>query len=182
MREDGARKVSFIAACPSPPACPSSSVVVWNGTRSPTGLAVHQKVKETPCQLPGGSAELSVHHCVLTRRVGVPAHLQMLINTREAFSSDSVCCPLKGDAHLSKGNALSGKTPVSGKAIRSCQHGFSEGKSCLTNPIASYHKTTTWMDGGTAVDFVYLDFRKACETVSHHICWINSGNVDWKSG
>lgn len=74
-----------------------------------------------------------------------------LINTREAFPSDSVCCVLKGDAHLSKGNALSGKTPMWGKAIRSCQHGFTDRKSCLTNPIAFCSETTAWMDEGRAV-------------------------------
>lgn len=150
---------------------------MWNGTSSPTASQgdtlpalrrLCRALSASLCSHPQGGG--SLHIC------------KMLINTREAFCSDSVCCPPKGDVHLSKGNALSGKTPVLGKAIRSCQHGFTEGKSCLTNPIAFYHETTTWMDEGRAVDFVYLDFRKACDTVSHHTCWINSGNVDWKSG
>ncbi|KAJ7405101.1 hypothetical protein WISP_141931 [Willisornis vidua] len=47
------------------------------------------------------------------------------------------------------------------KMIRSSQHGFIKEKPCLTNLIAFYNRTTTWIDEGRAVNIVYLNFSKA---------------------
>ncbi|CAM5077200.1 unnamed protein product [Eretmochelys imbricata] len=55
------------------------------------------------------------------------------------------------------------------KVIRNSQHGYTKGKSCLTNLIAFYDEITGSVDEGKAVDMVFLDFSKAFDTVSHSI-------------
>ncbi|CAM5076900.1 unnamed protein product, partial [Eretmochelys imbricata] len=54
------------------------------------------------------------------------------------------------------------------KVIRNSQHGFTKGKSCLTNLIVFYNEITGSVDEGKAVD-MFLDFSKAFDTVSHSI-------------
>jgi len=53
--------------------------------------------------------------------------------------------------------------------IRSSQHGFIKGKSCLTILISFNDGMTSWVDEGGNVEVVYLDFSKAFDTVSHSI-------------
>ncbi|PKU47469.1 rna-directed dna polymerase from mobile element jockey-like [Limosa lapponica baueri] len=72
------------------------------------------------------------------------------------------------------------------KAIRSSQHGFIKGKSCLTNLVAFYDGMSGWIDEGRMVDVVYLDFSKAFDTVSHSIligklrkCGLDERTVRW---
>jgi len=53
--------------------------------------------------------------------------------------------------------------------IRSSQHGFMKGRSCLTSLISFCDRMTSLVDEGKAVDVVYLGFSKAFYTVSHSI-------------
>lgn len=44
------------------------------------------------------------------------------------------------------------------KVVRSSQHGFIKGKSCLTNLTAFSNETKTWMSEGRPADVVHSDF------------------------
>jgi len=47
------------------------------------------------------------------------------------------------------------------------QHGFVKGRSCLTNLLETFEAWTKALDDGYDVHIVYLDYRKAFDTVPH---------------
>ena len=53
------------------------------------------------------------------------------------------------------------------RLLRNSQHGFTSGKSCLTNLLEFFESVTKELDEGNNVDLVYLDFCKAFDKVPH---------------
>ena len=51
--------------------------------------------------------------------------------------------------------------------IRSTQHGFTKGRSCLTNLLVFLKEASDYIDQGKPVDVIYLDFQKAFDKVPH---------------
>ena len=52
------------------------------------------------------------------------------------------------------------------KLLADAQHGFVSGRSCVTQLIETIEEWTQMLDKGNSVDAVYLDFRKAVDTVA----------------
>ena len=53
--------------------------------------------------------------------------------------------------------------------FNNAQHGFRQGRSCLTQLIQHYDDLLNKMEDGSNVDVVYLDFSKAFDKVDHAI-------------
>ena len=56
---------------------------------------------------------------------------------------------------------------VKHKLINPSQHGFLKAKSSLTNLLCFLEEITKWVDDGSPVDVIYLDFQKAFDKVPH---------------
>ena len=52
--------------------------------------------------------------------------------------------------------------------ITAHQHGFMTGRSCLTNLLETLESWTRILDNGFGIDVIYLDYRKAFDTVPHN--------------
>ena len=50
---------------------------------------------------------------------------------------------------------------------KGCQHGFVKGRSTLTNLLETLESWTRILEEGFGVDVIYLDYRKAFDTVPH---------------
>jgi len=47
------------------------------------------------------------------------------------------------------------------------QHGFTDGRSCLTNLLETFEAWTRLLDEGYGLDVIHLDYHKAFDTVPH---------------
>ena len=73
------------------------------------------------------------------------------------------------------------------KLLNSSQHGFLKARSCLTNMLCIFlEEISNWIDEGSPVDIIYLDFQKAFDKVplqrlllklKAHGIW--DGIIDW---
>ena len=53
------------------------------------------------------------------------------------------------------------------KLLNPSQHGFLKVRSCLTNMLCFLERIKKWIDEGSPVDIIYLDFQKAFDNVPH---------------
>ena len=56
---------------------------------------------------------------------------------------------------------------VKHQLINHYQHGFLKARLCLTNVLCFFEEVTKWVDEGSPVDVIYLDFQKAFYKVPH---------------
>ena len=56
---------------------------------------------------------------------------------------------------------------VTNKLINPSQLGFFKARSCLTNMLCFLEDITKWVDEGSPVYIIYLDFKKAFDKVPH---------------
>ena len=72
------------------------------------------------------------------------------------------------------------------KLLNPSQHGFLKVRSCLTNMLCFLEEITKWIDEGSPVDIIYLDFQNAFDKVPHQRLLlklkahgISDGTIDW---
>ena len=64
------------------------------------------------------------------------------------------------------------------KLLNPCQHGFLKARSCLANiMLCFFEEITKWIDEGSPVDIIYLDFQKALDKVPHQRILLNLNGI-----
>jgi hypothetical protein len=58
-----------------------------------------------------------------------------------------------------------------------CQHGFTRGRSCLANLLEIFATWTRLLDAGYGLDVIFLDYRKAFDSVSHQRLILKLRNI-----
>ena len=53
------------------------------------------------------------------------------------------------------------------KLLNPSHRGILKARSCLTNMLCFFEETTKWIDEGSPVDIIYLDFHKDFDKVPH---------------
>ena len=81
------------------------------------------------------------------------------------------------------------------KLINPSQHGFPKARTCLTKLLCFFEEITKWVDEGSPVDVIYLDFQKALDKFPHQrlilklkshgmgnsiLNWIEPWLTDWR--
>jgi hypothetical protein len=85
-------------------------------------------------------------------------------NSFRPISLTSICCKvLERIVKISIMQFLESK-----QLLNNVQHGFRQNKSCLSNLLISLESWTKEIDEGFPVDVVYIDFRKAFDSVPHN--------------
>ena len=79
-------------------------------------------------------------------------------------SVTSVPCKMESLIKDSLKDFLEMKGTISGY-----QHGFMQGRSCLAKLLESLESWTQALDNGYGIDVLYLDYRKAVDSVPHII-------------
>ena len=64
--------------------------------------------------------------------------------------------------------------------IMNRQHGFVSGRSCFTNLLEVFEDWTRSLDEGYGIDVIYLDYRKAFDTVAHQTYQETATNRIWR--
>ena len=68
------------------------------------------------------------------------------------------------------------------KLLNSFQHGFLIARSCVTNMLCFFEEITKWIDVGSPVDIIYLDFQNVFDKVPHQRLLLKlkvHGIIDW---
>ena len=122
--------------------------------------------------------ERSKHHTIILKRI----KKQVRASQYRPVSLTSVICKLL--ERLIKDHLVD--FLVKNNLINPSQHGFLKARSCLTNMLCFLEDVTKWVDEGSPVDIIYLNFKKAFDKVPHQRLLlklkdhgIGNGMINW---